>query len=152
MSATRQRSYTVARSEYRPGACNYALIAGNPVRVIEFERSASITIKDAYFEPGARFALSLWRRNEFGTTAWRTIILQAVSAHENAQRVPQVRPGARVIFDLSGPLRGRIAHHWIVSIAGDLAQLTEASIARMESTFRTQSYTRLRATLAHYKA
>ena len=150
MNAPRQ-SYTVARTEYRSGACNYALIAGQPVRVVERERSASVTIKDAYFAPGDRFALSLWRRNEFGTTAWRTIILQAVSAHENAQRAPQVRPGARVLFDLSGSLRGRIAHHWIVSIADDLSKLTEASIARMESTFRTQSYTRLRATLARYK-
>lgn len=142
------RAYTTVRTEYRQGVRNYALIAGGPVAWKDVKRSVEVTIRVAYFAPGARFALSLWERNEFGTTAWRTLILEAVRPGEIASRVQSVRPGARVLLDVAVPMRARVAHRWIAANLSEVMTSKSADLVKLDATLRCASATRLRAMLA----
>lgn len=95
---------------FQEGKLNYRLLFGHPVEVCEKEFVfGRITRKTAYFKPGDVFAIDLWRRNRFGTSAWAVYVLQAAAPGEVAVPVPQVSPAAKVLLEAVGQERARQA-------------------------------------------
>jgi len=96
---------------YQEGKLNYRLLFGHPRKLVEKEFVyGRITRKEAFFEPGDIFALDLWQRNQYGTTAWAVYVLQAtVPGEKSAVKIPQVEPGARVLLEAHGQSRAKLA-------------------------------------------
>jgi hypothetical protein len=92
------------------GRCNYRLIFGHPLKVVqqEFEFNR-ITRKHAFFKPGDIFALDLWDRNAYGTTKWAVYVLQAAGPDEASVPVPQVEPAAKVLVEAVGKEHAQVA-------------------------------------------
>jgi len=65
----------------------------------------------AFFLPGACFARILWQANDFGTTRWQLLVLQACSPQDRMHRIPGIRPGARILLHVEGWLRSMQSKH-----------------------------------------
>ena len=63
----------------------------------------------AYFLPGACFARILWQANDYGTTRWQLLVLQACLPQDRMHRIPGIRPGARILLHVEGERRVRVA-------------------------------------------
>jgi hypothetical protein len=102
--------FTEVETLYIEGQLNFRLIFGHPAKVVENEFTyGQRTRETAYFRPGDIFAIDLWRKNEFGTTAWAVYVLQAAAPGETAYPVPQVKPAAKVLLEAVGVERARQA-------------------------------------------
>ncbi|WP_440855131.1 DUF2840 domain-containing protein [Salinisphaera sp. RV14] len=71
---------------------------GAPARVEHLERSRRV----AWFRSGAIFGRLYWRANAYGTVRRQLMVLQASGLWHEAQRIPGVRPGARVLLRAEG--------------------------------------------------
>lgn len=56
----------------------------------------------ALFLPGAMFCRIRWQANDYGTTRWQLMVMQACTPLDEAQRIPGVQPGARLLLHAEG--------------------------------------------------
>ena len=61
----------------------------------------------AVFKPSAIFCRVRWQANDHGTTLWQLMVLQAGAPLDTLQRLPGVRPGARLLLHAEGELKVR---------------------------------------------
>ena len=95
---------------YQEGELNFRLLFGHPVKIEEKEFiHGCVTRKYVYFKPGDIFAIDLWQRNVYGTTAWAVFVLQAAGPGEQAVNVPQVKPAVNVLLEARGTERAKRA-------------------------------------------
>lgn len=59
----------------------------------------------AVFKPLAMFCRVRWQANDHGTTLWQLMVLQAGGPLDTLQRLPGVRPGARLLLHAEGELK-----------------------------------------------
>ncbi len=108
---------TEVETLYVEGKLNYRLLFGHPVKVVEKEFTyAERTRRAVYFCPGDIFAIDLWQRNDYGTSAWAVYVLQAAAPGEIAFPVPQVKPAVKVLLEAVGVERARQALQLIAEI------------------------------------
>ena len=115
---------------------HYRLVFGAPFEVLAMDHAQAITARRATFRPGDRFGLALWEANDFGTTQWRVLVCRALRAGETGVRVPQVRPGAHVLLDITGATRARAALHWLSPYVESGAATTLPDEVFMAAAFR----------------
>ena len=71
---------------------------GEPVRVIRYDRWR----RCAVFLPNAMFCRIRWQANDYGTIRWQLVVMQACTPLDDAQRIPGVQPGARLLLHAEG--------------------------------------------------
>ena len=77
---------------------NLYLRFGNPARTIQLDRWR----RCAAFLPAAIFCRIRWESNDYGTTRWQLMVMQAFTPLDAVQRVPGVQPGARILLHSEG--------------------------------------------------
>ena len=77
---------------------NVWLRFGRPVREIVLNRWRRVAV----FETGAICCRVKWIANDYGTTLWQLMVLQAPVPFDGAQRVAGVVPGARILLRADG--------------------------------------------------
>lgn len=82
---------------------NLYLRFGRPVRTLQLDHWRRCAI----FNPSAIFCRVRWQANDHGTTLWQLMVLQAGTPLDTLQRLPGVRPGARVLLHVEGELKVR---------------------------------------------
>ena len=80
---------------------NLYLRFGHPVRELRLDRWR----RSAIFTPAAVFCRVRWESNDYGTTRWQLMILQACSPPDDIQRIAGIRPGARLLLCAEGELQ-----------------------------------------------
>ena len=80
---------------------------GDPARIIRFDRWR----RCAVFVPNAVLCRIRWQANDYGTIRWQLMVMQACTPLDAAQRIPGVRPGARLLLHAEGEnhVRGVLA-------------------------------------------
>lgn len=73
---------------------NLYLRFGEPVRVVQLDRWR----RSATFLPSSVFCRIRWESNDFGTTRWQLMVMQACTPLDAVQRIPGVRPGAHLLL------------------------------------------------------
>ncbi|HEJ5651550.1 MULTISPECIES: DUF2840 domain-containing protein [Pseudomonadota] len=71
---------------------------GEPMRTLQLDRWR----RCAFFLPSAMFCRIRWQANDYGTVRWQLMVMQACTPLDAAQRVPGVRPGARLLLHAEG--------------------------------------------------
>ena len=71
---------------------------GEPARTHQLDRWR----RSAVFLPGAVFCRVRWQANDFGTVRWQLMVMQACTPLDDAQHIPGVRPGARLLLHAEG--------------------------------------------------
>ena len=71
---------------------------GEPARTLRLDRWRSV----AMFVPNAMFCRIRWQSNDFGTIRWQLMVMQACTPLDDAQRIPGVQPGARLLLHAEG--------------------------------------------------
>jgi hypothetical protein len=69
---------------------NVYLRFGHPVRELRLDQSR----RCAAFAPAAMFCRVRWESNDYGTTRWQLMVLQAYASPDAMQRIPGIVPGA----------------------------------------------------------
>ena len=77
---------------------NLYLRFGNPARTIQFDRWR----RSATFLPASIFCRIRWESNDYGTTRWQLMVMQACTPLDTMQRIPGVQPGARILLHAEG--------------------------------------------------
>ena len=80
---------------------NVWLRFGRPVRETVLNRWRRVAV----FEPGAVCCRVKWIANDYGTTLWQLMVLQAPTPLDGAQRIAGVAPGARILLRAEGELQ-----------------------------------------------
>jgi len=83
---------------------NLYLRFGHPQREQRVDRWQ----RHAFFPPRACFARVLWQANDYGTTRWQLLVLQACAPQDRMQRIPGIRPGAHILLHVEGERRVRL--------------------------------------------
>ena len=71
---------------------------GEPARSLQLDRWR----RCAVFLPGAMFCRIRWQANDYGTIRWQLMVMQAATPLDDMQRIPGVRPGARLLLHAEG--------------------------------------------------
>ena len=71
---------------------------GEPARTLQLDRWR----RCAVFLPRAMFCRVRWRANDYGTIRWQLMVMQAGTPLDALQRIPGVRPGARLLLHAEG--------------------------------------------------
>ena len=71
---------------------------GEPVRTLRLDRWRGVAV----FLPNAVFCRVRWQANDFGTVRWQLMVMQACTPLDDAQRIPGVQPGARLLLHTEG--------------------------------------------------
>lgn len=71
---------------------------GEPARTLRLDRWR----RCAVFPPGAMFCRVRWEANDYGTIRWQLMVMQAGTPLDAVQRIPGVRPGARLLLHAEG--------------------------------------------------
>lgn len=79
---------------------NLYLRFGWPLRELRLDRWR----RCASFAPGAVFCRARWESNDYGTTRWQLMVLQACTPGEGMQRIAGVRPGAQLLLRAEGEI------------------------------------------------
>ena len=74
---------------------------GEPARTLRLDRWR----RCAVFLPGAMFCRIRWQANDYGTVRWQLMVMQAATPLDAMQRIPGVRPGARLLLHAEGETR-----------------------------------------------
>jgi hypothetical protein len=77
---------------------NLYLRFGHPAQTRRLNHRRSI----ALFAPGTLFCRIRWEANDYGTTRWQLLVLQAGTLHEPMQRIADIWPGASVLLQADG--------------------------------------------------
>jgi hypothetical protein len=77
---------------------NLYLRFGAPARIIQLDRWR----RCAVFLPASSFCRIRWQSNDYGTTRWQLMVMQACTPLDAVQRIPGVRPGARILLHAEG--------------------------------------------------
>ena len=77
---------------------NLYLRFGRPVRELRLDRWR----RRATFLPAAMFCRVRWESNDYGTTRWQLMVLQACTPLDAVQRIAGVQPGARLLLCAEG--------------------------------------------------
>ncbi|MFY3907767.1 DUF2840 domain-containing protein [Achromobacter xylosoxidans] len=70
---------------------------GEPARTLRLDDWR----RSAVFLPGAMLCRIRWQANDYGTIRWQLMVMQAGTPHA-LQRIPGVRPGARLLLHAEG--------------------------------------------------
>lgn len=73
---------------------NLYLRFGNPARTIQLDRWR----RSAMFRPASIFCRIRWESNDYGTTRWQLMVMQACTPLDAVQRIPGIQPGARILL------------------------------------------------------
>lgn len=98
-----QRSPTRVSLAYVDQRFNLYLRFGQPERTVELDRWR----RCAVFMPLSVFCRVRWQSNDHGTAQWQLMVLQAGAPPDALQRLPGVRPGARLLLRAEGELKVR---------------------------------------------
>ncbi|HBO2483030.1 TPA: DUF2840 domain-containing protein [Pseudomonas aeruginosa] len=71
---------------------------GEPARTLQLDRWR----RCAMFMPGAILCRVRWQANDYGTIRWQLMVMQAATPLDALQRIPGVRPGARLLLHAEG--------------------------------------------------
>lgn len=71
---------------------------GEPARIVRLDRWRRVAV----FLSGAMFCRIRWQANDYGTTRWQLMVMQACMPLDAAQRIPGVLPGARLLLHAEG--------------------------------------------------
>lgn len=71
---------------------------GEPARIVRLDRWR----RCAVFLPNAVLCRIRWQANDYGTVRWQLMVMQACTPLDAAQRIPGVRPGARLLLHAEG--------------------------------------------------
>ncbi|MGY6268662.1 DUF2840 domain-containing protein [Achromobacter denitrificans] len=71
---------------------------GEPARTLRLDRWR----RCAVFLPRAMFCRVRWEANDYGTIRWQLMVMQAGTPLDALQRIPGVRPGARLLLHAEG--------------------------------------------------
>lgn len=106
---------------------NLRLLFGDPVETRKLEERKGYTKTLNIFEEGQLFALDCWLKNDYGTRSWRVLVCKCARAGERVYTVPLVRPGALILFDVTGQARAKkaLAAFRDIEKTRPLASLTE---------------------------
>ncbi len=74
---------------------------GEPARTLRLDRWR----RCAVFLPRAMFCRVRWEANDYGTIRWQLMVMQAATPLDDVQRIPGVRPGARLLLHAEGDAR-----------------------------------------------
>lgn len=77
---------------------NLYLRFGRPLRELRLDRWR----RCATFAPGAVFSRVRWESNDYGTTRWQLMVLQACTPGERMHRIAGIRPGAYLLLCAEG--------------------------------------------------
>ncbi|MCY1234453.1 hypothetical protein D9M72_470360 [compost metagenome] len=77
---------------------NLYLRFGNPARTVQLDRWR----RCAVFLPASIFCRIRWESNDYGTTRWQLMVMQACTPLDAVQRIPGIRPGARIMLHAEG--------------------------------------------------
>ena len=77
---------------------NLYLRFGNPARTIQLDRWR----RSAVFLPASIFCRIRWESNDYGTTRWQLMVMQACTPLDAVQRIPGIQPGARILLHAEG--------------------------------------------------
>lgn len=77
---------------------NLYLRFGNPTRTIQLDRWR----RSAVFLPASIFCRIRWESNDYGTTRWQLMVMQACTPLDAVQRIPGIQPGARILLHAEG--------------------------------------------------
>ncbi|MGP1684362.1 MAG: DUF2840 domain-containing protein [Giesbergeria sp.] len=77
---------------------NLYLRFGNPARTIKLDRWR----RSAVFLPASIFCRIRWESNDYGTTRWQLMVMQACTPLDAVQRIPGIQPGARILLHAEG--------------------------------------------------
>jgi hypothetical protein len=77
---------------------NVYLRFGHPVRELRLDRWR----RCAAFLPAAMFCRVRWESNDYGTTRWQLMVLQACTPLDAVQRIVGIQPGARLLLCAKG--------------------------------------------------
>jgi len=71
---------------------------GEPARTIRLDRWRRVAV----FLPSAMFCRIRWQANDYGTIRWQLMVMQACTPLDEAQHIPGVLPGARLLLHAEG--------------------------------------------------
>ena len=77
---------------------NLYLRFGTPTRIVQLGRWRRVAV----FLPSTMFCRIRWEANDYGTTCWQLMVMQACTPLDVAQRIPGVQPGARLLLHAEG--------------------------------------------------
>jgi hypothetical protein len=77
---------------------NLYLRFGQPVRELHLDAHRGC----ALFAPAAVFCRIRWESNDYGTTRWQLMVLQAGMPFDAVQRIAGIQPGARLLLCAEG--------------------------------------------------
>jgi len=77
---------------------NVYLRFGHPLRELRLDRWRRCAI----FTPAAVFCRVRWESNDYGTTRWQLMVLQACTPLDAVQRIAGIQPGARLLLCAEG--------------------------------------------------
>lgn len=77
---------------------NLYLRFGNPARTIQLDRWR----RSAVLLPASIFCRIRWESNDYGTTRWQLMVMQACTPLDAVQRIPGIQPGARILLHAEG--------------------------------------------------
>ena len=77
---------------------NLYLRFGHPVRELRLDRWR----RSAIFTPAAVFCRVRWESNDYGTTRWQLMVLQACTPLDAVQFIMGIQPGARLLLCAEG--------------------------------------------------
>jgi hypothetical protein len=83
---------------YVDNRINLYLRFGNPARTLQFDRWR----RSAVFLPASIFCRIRWESNDYGTTRWQLMVMQAGTPLDAVQRIPGIQPGARILLHAEG--------------------------------------------------
>lgn len=100
-SVTRNTPLTRVSLAFVAQRINLYLRFGHPVRELQLDRWR----RCATFLPAAIFCRVRWESNDYGTTRWQLMVLQACNPLDAVQRIAGVQPGARLLLHAEGALQ-----------------------------------------------
>ena len=93
---------------------NLYLRFGEPVRTVQLGRWR----RCAVFLPASIFCRIRWESNDYGTTRWQLMVMQACTPLDAVQRIPGVCPGARILLHVEGERKAQAVLPLIDAIEG----------------------------------
>jgi len=82
---------------------NLYLRFGRPARTLQLDRWR----RCAVFLPAAILCRIRWESNDYGSTRWQLMVMQACTPVDVMQSIPGVRPGARILLHAEGQQKVR---------------------------------------------